>query len=735
MAKPRLGLRDRAWLRQAFILPQSSIQDADLAARAMTTASLKFTDTTMGGNFAINPPPQFTRHADLDASGNSSIAWAPSVGGFLRAKDNKDMGIIEAAYSNSRGMGRYYSESIDDNSQLVTMRFGHPQYNSMTRFFGNFYDPQTSQLARTGRASGVFYQIGRVAGAALALPWQPFILGSRIIRKLSAVPATKFYYLKPNMPGYWQAVSTIVNGIGVNMGIVPRGLVKGQREVSNNPQATFTAENLEQYHRMLPDIIGKDGTIDVYAISTRAQRIANRHSLLVREKLDSVQGSNQAEIEASLQSVMRGLRSELMTNGINGDDQREVTLNEYLSAYLSVPENEPKMKSGEGDGAADGDVSESVGDRTQYDIVGDLGGNPSSSSSSGNSNRNFWGRVSDWGKSFMSFSEGERRDGGNFVTFRVDYNGSQSESVSNSTKPHDLASQANATSNQARTTRINFAEGNLGDGFVAGTIQGALGAAKDVLTGLLGQVQMSGLMALAGNAYVDIPNIHDQTTTTLPRMDYTIQLRSPYGNKMSLLRNIHIPLAMLLAAALPLSSGPRAFTSPFLVEAYCKGRAAIRLGLIESLSITRGVGNLAWSEDGDALGVDVSFSIVDLSSIMHMPIVANMSLADKAIMGTGQLMGELIGGEEGSRQGENIASMVAPASYDEDNSFTDYLGVLGALGWKDMVYGVRNWELTRMRVQRDWRDVTSPARVAQSFILGTTPGLFLNAISRDTDRN
>lgn len=733
MAKPRLGLRDRAWLRQSFILPQSSIQDADYAARAMTTASLKFTDTTMGGNFAINPPPQFTRYADLDASGNSSIAWAPSIGGFLRAKDTKDMGIMEAAYTNSRGMGRYYSEAIDDNNLLVTMRFGHPQYNSMTAFFGNFYDPATSQLARTGRASGVFYQIGRVAGAALALPWQPFILGGRIIKKLSSIPATKFYYLKPDMPAYWQAVATIVNGIGVNMGIVPRGLTKGQREVMENPQATFTGEMLEQYHRLLPDIIGRDGTIDVYAISTRAQRIANRHNLLVREKLDAVQGANQVDIENSLRNQMKGLRRELMTNNITAEDTREVSLEEYLAAYLNLPENQPKSVSGKSGEQVDGDVSETIGDRTQYDIVGDSapGG---SGKQDGGSNQGFWSRVADWGKSFSQFTEGERRDGSNFITFRVDYNGTQSESVSNSSKPHDLASQANATSNQARTTRINFAEGNIGDGMIAGAVETAMGAAKDVLSGVLAGVQMSGLMALAGNAYVDIPNIHDQTTTTLPRMDYTIQLRSPYGNKMSLLRNLYIPLAMLMAGALPLSSGPRAFTSPFLVEAYCQGRAAIRLGLIESLSITRGVGNLGWTQEGEALGIDVSFSIIDLSSIMHMPIVANLSLTDKAIMGAGQLVGELVGGEEGARQGENAASFIAPASYDDDSSFTDYLAVLGALNWKDMVYGVRNWELNRLRVQRDWRDVTSPARLAQSFILGTTPGLIINALSRDTDR-
>lgn len=191
MAAP---LEDSKWVQSSFMIP-SHAADLVAAQRArLSSAYSKFTDTTLGGNFAINPPPQFTRSADLK---------------------------VRNPNARSRGMGRKYSEMIDDNSQVVHMRFGIPQFNSLMTFFTGFYDTSASLLSRTGRSPGFFYSLGRVSGFVVTLPLLPLIMAGRIYRYLARKPSSKFYYLKPAMPLYWNAVNSISNGIAVNMGIIP----------------------------------------------------------------------------------------------------------------------------------------------------------------------------------------------------------------------------------------------------------------------------------------------------------------------------------------------------------------------------------------------------------------------------------------------------------------------------------------------------------------------------------
>lgn len=690
------------WTRQSFLLPQSAIDDEQMRRRVLTSASYKFTDTTLGGNFAINAPPQFTRFADIKVGGATDIIFSRAAGLFQRVSDS---GGFTSRRSPSRGMGRYYSEAIDDNGQHVVMRFGVPEFNSLVGFLGGMYDPAMSAIARTGRNVGLLYTGGQALGFLAALPFQPIILGGQVIRFFTESPTTKYYSMKPAMPLYWTAVNTMVNGIAINMGLTPRIFTPEQQKVIGNPNEPGEGENpASRYHQWLPDIISENGAIDMYAVATRAQRLAHRNNLDLIERLNRNLDAGNA----------RNQLSENLRNYLSTDepirDAAPVKIVDYINAYAAITGNENLNEEGD-------NFTETMGNREKYN---NESGGSSASEGSG------------WGNRFADFFEGERRDGSSFVTFRVDFSGTASESFSNSTREADLAQKMNSQSASARTTRINLAQGNIGDGMLATAAESVMQGAADVVAGFADQLQISGLVGvLAGSAFVDIPKVWDQSTANLPKMDYTIQLRSPYGNRYSRLQNLIVPMCMILAGALPLSTGSRSYTSPFICEAYCRGRAAIRLGMIDSISISRGEGNVGWNQDGEFLGVDITFSIVDLSSVLHMPVAAAFTSSTTAAG-----LAAAVSGAAGETAQQVVSGTLAAFSksvYEEDNSYTDYMGVLGSLSWQDMVYVSNKWRLNMTRQMRTFESWRSPAHAANWFG-GTLPGRVINAISLGTDR-
>jgi hypothetical protein len=170
---------------------------------------------------------------------------------------------------------------------------------------------------------------------------------------------------------------------------------------------------------------------------------------------------------------------------------------------------------------------------------------------------------------------------------------------------------------------------------------------------------------------------------------------------------------MLLAGGLPLSTGPASYTSPFLCELYAQGRNQIRLGIIDSLSITRGTGNCGFTKNNEPLGIDISFSVLDLSSIMHMPIAPGNSPLDII-----------------SNAGRDTASRLIA----EDSIFNDYMSVLSSLNMAEQIYVSDKFKRNWNKLSADWHEWFSVAHTANWAIGATTPGKILAAFARGTTR-
>jgi len=242
------------------------------------------------------------------------------------------------------------------------------------------------------------------------------------------------------------------------------------------------------------------------------------------------------------------------------------------------------------------------------------------------------------------------KDGAEFATFRVDHTGSVEESFQSSTGETDIAQKFNSASAQGRAAKFSLFGGNIDGGPIDAVKNGLGSIIEGGISGIpfIGSTIMPALKAGAGAAYADIPEYWQNSSASMPRMSYTMQLVAPYGNPLSQMINIYIPLCMILAGALPLSTGKQSYTSPFLCQVFDQGRCQTRLGIIDSLQITRGVSNLGFNKKKQAMAIDVSFTVKDLSTVLHMPIATGFALDPL----------------------EGI--------FDEDTIFTDYISVLAS---------------------------------------------------------
>ncbi len=645
--------RDDEWRKQSFITSDGSwvnnvfvvsvnLEATDEINRNFSTATFKYTDSSLGGNFHINPPPQFTRYADIRHKGIK--------------KESVYSGLDYS--SKDGGMGRYYSEAIDDNGQVIHLRFGVPQYNSLTQFFTGFYNSSASNLARTGRLDqSLISKFLEMAGNVIAIALLPLLivpvgmimLGSAI-RFAMKWPSSKFYYLKPAMPMYWEAVSSMVNQIGVNKGMIHYTAADDTSMI--NQKHKYTDADYSIFHSIFPEF-NKSGLIDVYAIANKSKRLEMRHRVAMQDLYNSFAATGNTDPEAWYGKVRNFMdaQGDYLDRPSKGEGTT-FSLEAYLTRWISA-NILGKSKDKDGKAPTEKGVRQSAESKTQASA--DAAAAPYKAEEEPDENA-------------LIFFVAEQADGSQWASFKVDYTGPANEAFNNSVGESTLAQKLNSFSNNARNIKINFADGNI-DGM--GAIKGIVDAAGSILQNTADFLQIGGLAAFAGNAIVDIPKHWESASAQLTKANYTITLISPYGNPVSQMFSIYMPLCMLLAGALPLSTGKQSYTSPFMCELYDRGRVITKLGIIDSLTIQRGTANLGFNNEGQPMAIEVSFSVLDMSTIMSMPISQGFSLIPK------------------------------DGLFDDENAFSSYLMTLSSLSLRD---SEQRWPILKNQVAKIMAD-------------------------------
>ncbi|MNO14019.1 hypothetical protein D3C76_36590 [compost metagenome] len=687
------NILDDSWVKSAFLLPADQVIGGTDAVinRIYSTSMAKATDTTLGGNYVINPMPQFTRYADLKhnilskSGGRGKSILVPQV-----SRSNG------TSSTSTNGMGRVYSEKFDDNMQVVHFRMGFPQFNSLTSFYANYYSIPAASMARSGRAPGFFYTLGHTLGSVATIPMMGVVMISKTVNFFFRRPASKYYYLKPSMLPYWSAVSSMVNGIAANMGIIPRPIYEGAKPLYGKEDGISKAD-VEEYHRLIPSIYRKNGGIDVFAVAQRGQRLVNHRRTLLDDELDGV-------------SSKEGMR-EAFKKRLYGEDIGDVyamvnKVDNSYEGYVKIWRDSEML----------GKITEEQSRAETVEKSGRMGDDIVS-------------RATD---ALMA----EARMGSEFLSLRVDYTGTQSESFNNGTKEASIGQQINSISASARETRFSMFDGNIeGTGLIAG----AIGALKDFAAGGLQGLGIQGLAQLAGSAYVDIPKVWDSSSCDFNKLSLNIPLRTPYGDPVSRLQNLILPLCCLFAMSVPLATGKQSHTAPFLVEYFAQGRAHSRLAMVDSLTITRGVGDIGWNNVGGFLGADIQLGLIDLTNSVNMPLNPTFEFSDRVIQAAGYGVGAGIGWLGGGipsvtgETGAAVASMFLGSTYDDDNSYTDYLSILAGIPLEAEINTLRKWAIRLARQQAAFDDAHSPERAVMwgmSGIIGDVAKAFALATDR-----
>lgn len=657
----RTQLLDSSWAGRAFLMPKASLEDTSADVRRYyTSSSRKFTNTSLGGSIEINPLPQFTENADLAH---------PSY----YAGNGNDPRMAES---------RFYGEVIRDNAQVIHFRAGVPKFNDLTTFFGNFYNVNAGAIVRTGREPGVLYALGRVVGTIGTLPLQPFILAGAAIRFFAGIPRGKYYYFKDTMYPYWTAVQNMMNGFMAPMGLIT-GFVPETHTKFFDKADLPGGSDMEASKRIYGNMVNHYGAFDVFSVATRAQRLANDFRDKMQVELDKLSGDPSKRAEEQRKVLRDGMIRSLGTLTAR-----------HVSLYNPAP----------GPGASGGDLESAY-----QAFQGKTEENWTVDSEKDDSSENWFQRA---GSEYAA----QRRMGGQFVSFRVNNTGAQSSSFNNQAGQSSIQDSINAMSSKARQIRFGMADGNISGGAVGKAVEFAKTSVMELLSGALQSVQLSGLMAVAGNAFADIQKLYESSSADLNRTSFEFSLRSYAADDMIRCQTLFLPLAAILALGLPRATGPASYDGPFLLEVFNQGKSTIREGMIESINISVGSGVAGWAPGMKPLSIDVSVTVVDMSSIMSM-MVAPVSGTISSIPGS---LASVFG--EGAREAVDTGvAAINMATYSEDNTYSSWMSTMASLPLEGFTNSKRKWQLAMARQRAAMDQARSPGAIA-SWGSDTLPG-------------
>lgn len=604
---------DSEWLKSTFIIKDSDIVIGDEYTkwirknRYFSTCDNKFTSTAPGMSIAVNPKPQYTRYCDPRSKG--------------RLLDRPDVTLGTTGHPYGLGLGRYYSEAIDDNQQRIYLRFGVPKHMPLLLWMIRSFDVNKVVLQGRGVITSTLIEAIGIVTSFFAFT-SNMLLSTALFISNIAVQNSRYYSVKDTMYTYWATVESLLNSLVARRTMLPHILsdYTYKTDPTMNREAKIPNDFLSEINKLIPDVVDPEtGRISVFAIALRAQAAYNKmkHDDYERNKTDTLATDFTGYADS-------GNTSHNTYFTTNKGEASFFTKYLFDTAYklLCKDQKDKDMSSVTDQNGVINQNNLMEFDTNATDKDGKLlnlnidPNNPDDSVEK---------RVIDNAiakkdtlDKYKEYLLAELSEGGAFAVFNVENTGSVGESFSNSFGSNPISSTFNSISSKVRN--VTDILSSAADVPIVGD---ALKLAADAGATILSKSSYglaNPLLALAYGVNVTMPKIWESSSASLPRASYKMKLISPYGNPYSQLFNIYLPLSMIMAGSLPRSTGASSYAHPFFCQLFDRGRVNINLGMIDSVSITRGTSNLGFSRSGHPNAIDIDFSVANMDEIVALDI-------------------------------------------------------------------------------------------------------------------
>lgn len=541
-----------------------------------------YQDTRVGSNDALNCLWQFNRDDDI----------------------LHNVSVVSTHSGTKIGLSRVYSNTTQTNQQIAYFTFGVPYYSSILHFHKNAFDEKLITINQQGYDSDEgSRKLGELFGEGLVLLVAIRILPFKLFYEISKKNANnykinRFYELRGRMQLYYKYVDSMLAHWLVASGLY-----------GNNLSIVGLSDKLVADPNCLPLALRLTGASIWEIVSRKAVNAGVYiHDKKKRAKIieESLYGVNATPLRYRAEKDSRvKFSAEELASGMDSVANNTLYSNAEQSMYAGTASDQESLY-----------AQQVMSDTAQFytNKINKLGFTHKDETLAYEDDHGSWATV--FAKSALGATQ--------FIGFRVDKSTDASESFSNSTSPSAFAENFNAKVKEVASQSIDMGikGASADDSWVGSLVEDIKSIGVGILEGLKA-IDFIGLTDLANavmtGAFIDIPEQYSGSDFNKSH-SLSFQLRSPYGDKVSIYQSIIVPLFCILAGALPRAGGANSYVQPFLCRVYCKGMFAIPMGIIDSISIKRGDSEFGWTYDNIPTCVDVNISIKDMSPIMYMMI-------------------------------------------------------------------------------------------------------------------